>query len=574
MPFKTYLKFSLALLLVLVIPAKSVFAQIDPSIKFTTSYDTYYFFADDASTQVKQSVEIINKQKDVIPTSFTLIVKNINISDVQATDAKENLEIETASTVNETTIKALFDEQQIGVDKKNEINIIYKTNDLVNKIGKIYNISIPPVNEFETIEDYHVTLDVPFSYGKKLFLSPTPVKEEVKSNSTQYYFDKNSLESGISAAFGEYQLFDFNIKYHLKNNSVITSYQTVALPPEIEKYQQMNFKSIDPTPEYVTTDVDGNFIAHYKIAPKSEIHVNLIGQTKIIPFQFNSEAGGMFNEIPSSIKSIYTKPQKYWETDNKVVKDVAKSLKNQNLTVAENARLVYKEITSRLKYNSETTSDTISRRGAVNALTSDGTLACMEFTDAFIAVARAMGIPAREINGYAISTSKVATPVSTELSSGDLLHSWVEFYDPKLGWVQIDPTWGSTSGLDYFTKLDTNHITFVVKGSNSEQPLPAGAYRFDENEKQIDIKASEITNEIPELTDINQKIQISPNVGFNLIKYIQGFSSYQVTNNFGRKLYKINGENINIAPYESKTIYTKSGTKVTFTDFSGKVYTN
>jgi len=542
-------------------------------LKFLTSYDTKYTFLDNASAEVNQRVEIVNKQKDIIPTSFTLIVKNIEITDVQATDANEKLNIETSEDGNETIIKALFDEQQIGIDKKNEINISYKTSDLATKMGKIYSISIPPVNEFDSIEDYHITIQVPDNYGKKLFVSPTPIKEETSNSNTVYYFDKNSLESGISAAFGEFQVYDFNIKYNLKNTSVITSYQTVALPPEINRYQQVVFKNIDPSPEYVTTDKDGNFIAHYKLAPKSEIHINVIGQVKVIPFQFNPNEGGKFSDLPQELVRQYTTQQKYWESGSQEVRNLAKSIKNPDLSVAENAKLIYRDVSERLKYSSETQEETISRKGARATLLGTNTLACMEFTDTFIAIARAMGIPAREINGYALPSTTSSTPISSEVSSGDFLHAWAEFYDPQLGWLQVDPTWGSTSGLDYFTKLDTNHIAFVTKGISSELPLPAGAYRFDDNEKQIDIKTDSSISDIEKLDINNIKVEVKPVLGFNIFKYFQGKTAYKIRNLTGRKIYSITEDRIEVGPLESKTIYTKKDSIVEFKDFSGETYT-
>jgi hypothetical protein len=86
-----------------------------------------------------------------------------------------------------------------------------------------------------------------------------------------------------------------------------------------------------------------------------------------------------------------------------------------------------------------------------------------------------------------LGNSDITTPISINLKSGDLLHSWPEFYDPNFGWVAVDPTWGNTSKTDYFTKLDTNHFAFVIKGINSEYPLPAGMYRTDDSTKLIDI---------------------------------------------------------------------------------------
>lgn len=570
MTIRTFLNSFVFLVAVLLVPI----AKAQEKVNFITSYDTNYFFGAEGEVLVDQKVEITNKQKDIIPTSFSLIVKNITITDVEAKDAKEDLEVETSSNDYETIIKAIFDEQQIGLDKKNTINIRYRTKDLINKIGRIYNISIPPVTDFDSIEGFYVTLNVPESYGKKLFLSPQPLKEEVSGGTTKYYFDKGSLSSGISAAFGEYQVFNYNIKYHLKNTSVLTSTQTISLLPEIEKYQQVELDNIDPKPDSVTTDEDGNPIAHYRLSPKSEIHINMRGKIKVVPYQFQPSEGGMLNEIPANLISKYTSQQKYWETKNPIIQEIVKKLKNPESTVAQNAFAAYKEVTQKLKYNAQTDSEIVSRRGAVSALTQEGTLACMEYTDAFVAIVRGMGIPAREINGYAFSVSDEANPISQEIISGDLLHSWAEFYDPNLGWVQVDPTWGSTSGLDYFTKLDTNHIAFVTKGINSERPLPAGAYRFDDSEKQIDISPTETQTEIADIDTSSKNISITQGFGLNIFKLLQGKTAYKITNNTDRKIYSINNENISLSPFESKVVYTDREVKISYTDFTGKSYTS
>jgi len=53
----------------------------------------------------------------------------------------------------------------------------------------------------------------------------------------------------------------------------------------------------------------------------------------------------------------------------------------------------------------------------------------------------------------------------------------------------IDPTWGSTtSGIDYFKNLDLDHIAFVIKGSESEYPIPAGGYKFENASKDVNVR--------------------------------------------------------------------------------------
>ena len=102
-------------------------------------------------------------------------------------------------------------------------------------------------------------------------------------------------------------------------------------------------------------------------------------------------------------------------------------------------------------------------KGSVYALKNPGSAICTEFTDLFIALSRAAGIPARELEGFAWTENPKLRPLSL---SGDVLHAWPEYWDKdKNLWIQIDPTWGNTTGsIDYFTKLDFNHIVLLFMG--------------------------------------------------------------------------------------------------------------
>ena len=120
------------------------------------------------------------------------------------------------------------------------------------------------------------------------------------------------------------------------------------------------------------------------------------------------------------------------------------------------------------------------RLGALKSLQTPEAAICMEFTDLFIATARANGIPAREINGFAYTENPEIQPLSLV---NDVLHAWPEYYDSQKGaWIPVDPTWGSTTGgVDYFSKLDLRHFTFVIHGTSSTKPYPAGSYKLGSN---------------------------------------------------------------------------------------------
>jgi len=120
---------------------------------------------------------------------------------------------------------------------------------------------------------------------------------------------------------------------------------------------------------------------------------------------------------------------------------------------------------------------------AINALRFINLNRIAQLADFFIALARAQGIPARELEGAAFSTSPELKPLSL---SQDILHAWPEYYDEqKQSWIQVDPTWANTTGgIDYFNKLDLNHFVFVIHGSDPLKPPPAGSYKKSDSSKK------------------------------------------------------------------------------------------
>ena len=231
-------------------------------------------------------------------------------------------------------------------------------------------------------------------------------------------------------------------------------------------------------------------------------------------------------------------------------------MKDEKLNVIQNAHKIYNYIVANYEYDFDALNNTtVQRKGAEFALTRKGKWTCMEFSDLFIALSRAMGIPAREINGYAFSNDEIDKPISVSIKGGDLLHSWIEFYDPFYGWIQVDPTWGATSGIDYFTKLDTNHFIFVKRGVNSEYPAPAGAYRFDETTKLVSVDYADKLNE----SLFEPKYEIRKTLNINLFKLIKGEKRFVVSNIGGVSL-EANKKNILFG--QKNTIFAKSQNEI------------
>lgn len=476
---------ALTLISILFLTSPSVFAEGEFQTEYTVNYDVHQ----NGETSVTYDISIINNRADVIATRYALSLKQMNLTEVAAYDSKGNIELEKEIKDDTTTLTVTLREKAIGVNKKSNFKIFFKTKNIASKVGEVWNINIPQVQTMDTTNKYDAFLYVPPTFGPVIFVSPQTEEKILENGQRLYSFNIEHLKKqGITASFGKYQILNFKLLYQLSNPSVLSSVQEIALPPDIKGNQQVFYQKINPSPIKVKTDKDGNVLAQFKVPPKVTLEIELIGSARIMGRQIAPEFGGKINKIPGNLIRNYTRSEKFWETDSYEIKSIAKGLYKEENTVAQNAQAVYNYVTQTLSYNFETTKEnSIERKGALASLLQKENAACMEFTDLFIAITRAMGIPARELNGYAFSETNTNTPLSVNIRGGDLLHAWAEFYDPNFGWIAVDPTWGATSKIDYFTKLDTNHFAFVIKGLDSEYPLPAGSYRFSDKEKLVEI---------------------------------------------------------------------------------------
>lgn len=525
--------------------------------QFSVDYDITYFIQENGATRVEQRVTLTNLKNEVVPTNYSFSTINTKIIDISAESNGKKVTVETNSDDKESGFTVPIVNQSIGKGKQNEIVVIYTTDSFLVKTGDVWNIYIPKIQIPENTEIYNVKIQVPKKLGPKMYFSPTPANEKDNESETIYFLTKNTFKgTGISAAFGKSQRINFKIKYQLENKNIIPAFIKIPLPPDIKNYQQVAYLNLEPKPLKVKAGQDNNFYAFYYVGPKKRVEAVLTGSSKIATIQINPDYGGNFSAIPKELLQRYTGEEKYWQTKTKKITETANNLKNPNLNVVRNAQLAYQYVVDNLEYDFDAIKrESVERYGSEAALTKKGVWTCMEFTDLFIALTRAMGIPSREVDGYAFNTGEKNKPLSLNIHESDLLHAWAEFYDPNFGWVQVDPTWGATSGIDYFSKLDTNRIAFSTRGEDSEHPLPAGSYRFNNSSKMIEIDYSldENTNLFKAAFEVEKKITLNP------IQLIKGNRKYLIKN--GGNVFLYSDENNPIPPGQKKVVYLPKNSK-------------
>lgn len=436
---------------------------------FSNTTKTTYEVDESGVTTVTASISLTNLTPKFYAQSYQLKTTFGHIYDIVATDRLGNC----PTSISGNTISVTFNDKVVGLGAIFRWLLTYKTDELVTKKGLIWEVSLPKtegINDSSSI----IVLKIPLSFGKPVGLASTSYSSTTNTQQI-YVINETALQkNGEIISFGNQQVFNYTLKYHLKNLNLVPMFQEIALPPNISGRQETEVVNLTPNPLGLRTDKDGNYLAKYFLWPQQEIEIVLAGAAKTYNREIGINQGAPPGHLDPYLTSLL-QPQPFWEVKDPQITQIAAGLASSNKTSVENAKQIYDYVVSTLSYNPNKGFD--NRLGASQVLKTPTDAVCGEFADLFVALCRAAGIPARELEGYA-ATNDTDRPISS-----DVLHAWAEFYDGNLGWVAVDPTWGNTAKTDFFTHLDSTRLVLATHGESSNSPAPAGAYKLDINEK-------------------------------------------------------------------------------------------
>ena len=434
--------------------------------EFNTDFDVTYEVKETGVTEVTNKITLTNVFSNMYATSYSIVLDSINPTNVKAYGLNSAYPTRIVKEGDKTTIKIDFPDTVVGKDKSRTFYVSFDETTFAVRTGEVWEISIPGISEEATFNSYYLRLLIPEKLGQEAYISPSPRQKSNQNGFLTYVFNKTDVEkTGIVAGFGAFQVFSFNLNYHLENPLAKSSTTEITLPPDTA-YQKVYYENISPRPTNMYVDSDGNWIAEFRLEARQRIDVTTNGFVQI----FSNYRSFLEPNTESLNQNLV--PLEYWDINNPEIVKLAQTLNTP--------KKIYDFVSTKLKYDYSRVKPNVERLGGVRALQNPESAICMEFTDLFITIARSAGIPAREVNGFAYTENPDIQPLSLV---NDVLHAWPEYYDSEKGvWIPVDPTWGSTTGgVDYFSKLDLRHFTFVVHGKDSTKPYAAGSYKLGAN---------------------------------------------------------------------------------------------
>lgn len=452
-------------------------ARVKASSNFKTDYHVTYTIDQNGIAHAVVNGILTNTTSQYYASSYTIQLGFDTISNIQARDNGGSITPQVSKNGSGYIISLNFNNQVVGLGNKQQFTITFDTPTLAHHYGRIWEIDIPGISNPQDFSTFVVELKTPPSFGQPAYIKPDQAGNDL-------VFDKQTLgKSGISLSFGNTQVYNFHLTYHLRNSNLYPVTTQIALPPSTN-YQDVSITNMDPAPTNVIEDKDGNWLAQYHLSSIQSMDVVVSGNV-VIHLRPKQEP-----MTPSQLAD-YIKPQKYWESNNPTIQALANQL--------QTPQAIYNYVSNKLHYDFSRVTSNKPRLGAVGVLQDPNSAVCLEYTDLFIAIARAAHIPAREVDGFAYTDNPEQRPISQEK---DILHVWPEYYDSQQKtWIMVDPTWGSTTGgVDYFNTLDFDHFAFDIRGESSVFPIPAGGYNYSNDSVSKDVEVgfgSTIPNETP-----------------------------------------------------------------------------
>lgn len=150
-------------------------------------------------------------------------------------------------------------------------------------------------------------------------------------------------------------------------------------------------------------------------------------------------------------KNIYLRPEPEIESDAPQIIALANKIVAGERLPVERAKKIFEYVSDYLEYRIvEGTS-----RSALATL-ERGYGSCVDFSLLYIALCRAVDIPARFVSGYRFDSKDIS---GRETNLEPFGHAWVEINLPVIGWITVDPTYLYTYNgekqvnYDFFGKI-------------------------------------------------------------------------------------------------------------------------
>jgi len=209
----------------------------------------------------------------------------------------------------------------------------------------------------------------------------------------------------------------------------------IAIPENRDNQYLLEPVAFEPAPDEILTDQWGQQVAHFKITNLESgkcFRTVMTVKAKIMAIEYfiDPQKTGTLQDIPKEIKTKYLVDGKKLLLSDPLIQETAKKIVGSEQNPYWIARKIFNYLIGHLSYNLKpvggwNTAPTVLQRG---------TASCSEYSFSFIALCRAVGLPARYVGAVSLR--------GDDASLDEVFHRWCEVYLPNYGWIPFDANKG------------------------------------------------------------------------------------------------------------------------------------
>ena len=246
-------------------------------------------------------------------------------------------------------------------------------------------------------------------------------------------------------------------------DSVSLLHVYIAIPQNLNSQTLVDDIQFTPKPVDILTDKWGQKVAHFEFTNLaagqiSSVTMNAKVELQKLRYFIFPDKVGKLTDIPADIRKLYLVDDVKFQFTNPVIQDAIKAAVGTETNPYWIGRKIFSYINDKLFYERVggwNTAPTVLQRG-------NGS--CSEYTFVYIAMCRAVGLPARYVGAVTLR--------GDDASWDDVFHRWVEIYLPNYGWVPIDPSGGDQptpqGQAAYIGNIDNRYLITTCSGGGSE----------------------------------------------------------------------------------------------------------
>ncbi|MEM7654550.1 MAG: transglutaminase family protein [Bacteroidota bacterium] len=265
---------------------------------------------------------------------------------------------------------------------------------------------------------------------------------------------------------------DMTTTFALEGPTQLIKY-TLLLPQDIDGRQRILRLKFDPEPHRMYKK-HGNQYAEFRLVrPKEAIEVRM--EIDALVWEYSYELARQFpHHVKAEPLEEYVKADRLYQPKASAIQGLVIHLPAENPLAQLQA--IYQQVQDTLTYQPNLKEEL----GPVQAL-EQGQGDCTEFTDLFVSLCRATGIPSRGVSGWML------TPTLENPN-----HHWAEVWLEGLGWIPVDPSQDifrrtklgpfQADSRQHYLYLSRNRWDPVCKSSNNRWVASgkvSASYRYE-----------------------------------------------------------------------------------------------